>query len=139
MKIKRSVYEELMCEVPAVPPEVGIILGGKGDVVECYHVDPGLPCGDGCYLPDTGDLNLVIEDWVEKGVSLIGFAHTHSSVPTLSSADKVYINEILGSLKLYFDALRFPVVIPGEHMVSYVATMEGNNLIIAEDNMDFLD
>lgn len=138
MKIRKRIYDELIHDVPDVPPEVGIILGGKGGIVECFHVDIGLSCMNGCYVPDTGGLNAVIEDWTEKGTALIGFAHTHHSVPTLSSADKIYIREIMNALKSHFDILHFPVVIPKGYMVNYTATIEGDNLTITRGDLYYL-
>lgn len=138
MKIRKRVYDRLIHGVPDVPPEVGIILGGKDGIVECYHMDCGLLCGNGCYMPNTDCLNAVIEDWAEQGTALIGFAHTHHSVPTLSMADKVYIREILNALKFNFDILNFPVVIPKGYVVNYIATIKGNDLIITRDDIDFL-
>lgn len=138
MKIDKSVYDDLMNTVPATPPEVGVILGGKGGIVEFYYVDSGLPCGDGCYVPDTDALNAVIDGWCDKGIDLIGFAHTHSVSSKLSAADRLYVKDILKAQQPYHASLLFPVIIPHKCVESYAAEIRGDNIVISEDQIKII-
>jgi hypothetical protein len=100
VQITRDVYDQLLRDCPDVPPEVGGILGGHGDVVSTFALDaPGNPDANNQYAPDTGRLNSIISGWADRGVDFYGIFHTHFPYGYyLSPEDEVYIRQILSAM-----------------------------------------
>lgn len=136
MVISKTLYERLMKEIPTVPPEIGVILGKKTNIIDYYYLDYGLAHSAECYVPNIDILNSVINDWARDGIQFVGFAHTHNNIPTLSSADKEYIFEILQAVKSYRKSLLFPVIIPQQHMVCFSASIQGKDLVVVDQSIE---
>ncbi len=136
MKILKDVYQYILHSAPAVPPEIGGILGSIGGVVRVCQMDNGHPAGCKCsYSPNVDFLNQIIKGWNVDGILFHGIFHTHFfGVQTLSYGDINYINAILHSMPAYIRELYFPIVIlPEKIIVSYLAARNGNAVEIKSD------
>ncbi len=141
MIIKSNVYHAIVNNVPNVPPEVGVILGGSDGIISCYYIDYGIPSNKiGCYTPHIQKLNAILNTWNKHNLDFIGFAHTHhSNSCCLSSGDRVYIRNIMKSLQGSLDALLFPVIIPKETIIGYIARYYNPRLHIENDTITIID
>ena len=99
LTMTRSVYKQIQETIGRLPAEQGGILGGDREVGAITHF-----CFDGsarrsgvAYSPDHECLNrLLSEDWNPKGISLLGFVHSHPpGVRGLSAGDLAYARVIL--------------------------------------------
>ncbi|MCI5728235.1 MAG: hypothetical protein MR374_01660 [Clostridia bacterium] len=141
MKILASVYQRILDSMPAVPPEIGGILGSiDGVICEC-QVDAGCPIHCGCfYSPNVDFLNDTIKNWQSKGIVFHGIFHTHFfGVQTLSDGDMAYINVILQAMPTHISELYFPVVVlPEKIVVSYLAIHDGKMVNIKNDELSIV-
>jgi len=146
MKIIDAIYSRMINEMAPVPPETGGIIGGHGDIVEYVCFDtPNIngaavnlpPCR---YIPNVGLLNEQIEEWRIQGIDFYGVFHTHShSMHELSSGDKDYIMTIMKAMPEFVSELYFPLVLPGESMVSYIATRNDKGIFINGDTIERIE
>lgn len=138
MKILTTVYKYILDSMPAVPPEIGGILGSiDGAVCEC-QIDAGHSAKCGCfYSPNVSILNNTIRDWQRKDIHFHGIFHTHFfGVQTLSDGDIGYINTILRAMPTNINELYFPIVVlPEKQMVPYLAVRNGNTVEIKNDEL----
>ena len=108
-----EVYEKIRGTVGATEAEQGGPLGGDlsaGLVSEFIH-DAGGACDASSYSPDVATLNGVFRhDWGPRGISLLGFVHSHPrGFPQPSIGDAGYAAELLDSLPA-LDRLLLPIV-----------------------------
>ena len=77
-------------------PEMGGILGSNENrvVTEFHHDDTGRTTAR-TYTPDTDKLNKVIREWSQRGITFVGFVHSHPpNRVRLSSVDVRYAKKI---------------------------------------------
>lgn len=108
-----EVYERIRGTVGAAEVEQGGPLGGDlgtGLVSEFFY-DAGGACDSSSYSPDVATLNGVFRhDWGPRGISLLGFVHSHPrGFPQPSIGDAGYAADLLDSLP-GLDRLLLPIV-----------------------------
>ena len=137
MVIALDVYEKILRSFPAVPPESGCILGAREDVVCAFGYDRGFPPPDrAVYVPSIEALNQIIHQWAAEGIRFYGLAHSHPlGQRSLSGSDIAYIHTIMRAMPAYIDKLYFPLVFPGEEILSFIAIRQQNNVNILPDNI----
>ena len=138
MRINKEIYNNILTLVRDIPPESGGILGEKDGVIQFVVYDEGRKTGKMCsYSPDVQKLNVVIQDWQEKGILFCGIFHTHFfGVETLSEGDRLYIKMIMEQMPMEIEKLFFPIVVlPQREFVVYVASREQGPLIIKKDTI----
>lgn len=137
MVIEKEIYQKILSTFPSVPPEGGCILGANGDVVCLFEYDSGFPRLDmAVYMPNVEFLNHVIQQWASKGTQFYGLAHSHPyGQQSLSSSDISYINTIMQAMPANIEKLYFPLVFPGEEIISFVATRHQDKIDILPDNI----
>lgn len=77
-------------------PEMGGILGGNENrvVTEFYYDSTGRTTAR-TYTPDTDKLNEVIREWSQRGITFVGFVHSHPpNRNNLSAVDIRYAEKI---------------------------------------------
>ena len=137
MKIDNDIYWSILHAFPHVPPEAGGILGSRNGIVCAFEYDAGLPqFAEAIYIPDVKRLNRVISDWANSGISFCGLAHSHPPMQKTHSANDVsYINSIMKAVPVSMDNLYFPLVIPNEELISYVARRGETGIRILDDEI----
>lgn len=142
MQIESWIYEQILNKMPTVPPETGGILGWKRPRWICaVDFDRGIPAPKGMqYCPDVGRLNAVIEEWGKKSVRFAGIFHSHrAGNEKLSKEDLRYAKMIMNTMPDDIETLYFPIVIPGQKMIPYLARRTENGEIdIREDEIIIL-
>lgn len=135
--IKENTFYSLLNAFPIVPPEAGAILGAINGVVSYFAFDAEMPRQDAAiYTPSTKKLNLIIQEWAEQGISFCGFAHSHPfDQRSLSSNDICYIHCIMNAMPGSIEKLFFPLVFPGETMLSFVANSKQGEVTIEPENI----
>ena len=143
MVFLQKTFLEFLNGFPVVPPEAGAILGSQhNDIVSAFEFDLGFPqYGRAQYIPNTEFLNAVISEWASTGIRFCGIAHSHpSGQDTLSSGDIEYIEHIMRAMPESIKQLYFPLVFPGENMVSFVATIVKDGTVkIEPDHIIIID
>ncbi len=138
MRIMTDVYQCILNAIPAVPPEIGGILGGVNGVVCKCQIDTGNPKDCGCfYSPNVNRLNATIQAWQKTEVRFIGMFHTHFfGVSTLSDGDIAYIKTIMAAMPEFISKLYFPIVVmPEKVIVVYLAWRNGMTVEIKSDEL----
>lgn len=137
MKIKRSVFRELIENTPALPPESGGILGGRGGVVTCCRADAGLSGMPARYVPDTDALDRVVEQWHAGGTTFYGMYHSHYPRDRLlSRGDRQYIERFMRGLPGSVSFLYFPIVLPGEEVIVYRADRTAGGVRVVREEIE---
>ena len=139
-KIKKSVYDFLLFDIPYAPPECGGILGGINEIVMFYVKDLGSASpNSNRYYPDVDKLNSVIAEWTAVGIDFMGIFHTHpSGDEKLSQADYEYIESILENVSEYTDSLYFPLLIPKEKIMCYCAVNIAGEIDVFQVAIDII-
>ncbi|MDO4154763.1 MAG: hypothetical protein Q4E21_07940 [Clostridia bacterium] len=136
MKMQRAVYDEILQTCPAVPPESGGLLGGRGGVITQYIADSGLGNGYDRYAPNVQVFNAVLAEWQKDGVQFFGLYHSHfPQGERLSDADVFYIETILRATANAADTLYFPLVFPKEKMIAYRVALSDGQVQIQPDGI----
>lgn len=137
MKIKQTILQNILKNMPEMPPEIGGIFGGNNDIVTHYLLDKNSSAVGCYYTPNTTLLNHCIQEWQTEGISFLGIFHTHFfSVDTLSEGDKQYIVKIMQAMPPQISKLYFPIiVIPEKIMIPYVAMKKDDSIIIQKDDL----
>lgn len=139
MKLKRTIYNELLNSCPDNPVEVGGILGSADGVVMTYMFDNG-KSEYGKYSPNVNFINNTMCLWDEQGIDFAGMFHSHyPSGKNLSYADKEYIKAIMLSIGDNYSFLYFPIVIPKKEIISYKAELKNEKVIISFDKIYIID
>lgn len=137
MKIQRTVYTQLLQACPVPPPETGGILGGRNGIVTTFALDRLGTCGT--YSPDAEKLNLIISDWEKQGIAFLGIFHTHPLGDSeLSIHDRSYVERIMIAMPSRISKLYFPLVFPGDRMLSFAAEEKFNGICIHTDAIKFI-
>lgn len=137
MKIKKSVYEQILEFCPIVPPETGGIIGSHSTVIDTVAFDD---CNNtmqaAVYVPDVVRLNRVLAQWQENNIHFFGMFHSHlKDQETLSGDDIEYIKSVFLNLPHTITGLYFPIVIPNSHILSYKVIIQNHNIIITSDKI----
>lgn len=129
MCIKDELYKDLLRR-PTVPPETGGILGRRKGVICAVFYDEGLIHTESAvYQPNVDRLNQCIYEWEQEEIEFCGMFHTHfPGQETLSTGDKIYIQKIMESMPDQIKRLYFPIVIPGEKVISYEAIFRNGDI-----------
>lgn len=137
MVIDRDIYYSILSKLPPVPPETGCVLGAQNGVITTYVYDAGiLQCNVAAYEPQIDVLNHVIMQWSKMDVQFLGIAHSHPNGQTsLSSGDVKYIHSIMNTMPHSVNTLFFPLVFPGDKIISYVALKSSGEVKIIPDNI----
>lgn len=136
MRIFNGILEEILLNIPPVPPETGGILGGSEDIISVYAVDDGIKTIEQYdhYFPDTDRLNCIIQNWSKNGIDFYGIFHTHfPGGVTLSNGDKKYITRIMNSMPQQIHHLYFPILLPKETVVYRADRVDGQIQIVGDD------
>ena len=138
--IKDTIYYQIMCNTPSVPPESGGILGSVNDIITNYIPDSGLHDGNiGKYIPSIPYLNEQIRLWYDQNIKFCGIYHTHFEGDIkLSGGDILYINNILKQFQPYMDNLLFPLVFPQKEIIFYSAKLQNGIVKIYDENVIFV-
>lgn len=132
-KFTLQVYIALL-NLGSAPPEIGGVLGGEDMVISKIAIEK--PCGGYEYIPNVDYLNKVIKGWNERGVSFYGMFHTHpTNATTLSKYDIEYIRSIMFAMPTSVYSLAFPLVIPQEAVILYVARKKDGEVIIEKEKV----
>lgn len=137
MVIEKELYQRILRRFPSVPPESGCILGAKDHIVCSFAYDRGSPRLDmAVYMPNVEALNQVIQRWASEGTQFCGLAHSHPcGQRSLSCSDIAYIHAIMRAMPAGIDQLYFPLVFPGEEIISFVAVRRQNRIDILPDDI----
>lgn len=137
MKITKAVLHDICEELCIVPPEKGGIIGSINGIVCDYCMDDGTVQAERyAYVPNVENLNSVIDQWSDKGICFAGMFHSHPYPQTeLSSADREYIETIMGVMPDSILELHFPVIVPGLGMIGHLTKREGGKVIIIPEDI----
>ena len=140
MKILANILHRLLLSYPTVPPENGGILGGTQNIITEYYHDNSIQKDIIAeYSPNTFHLNIKIQDWHKKGIEFYGLIHSHPSFEkTLSLADIDYIMNIMNSIPFNECFLYFPIVIPHETIIPYIAHKKDSDIKISNDILQII-
>ena len=139
MKISGFIHEKIMSMYGIVPPECGGIIGGKDEIItEYYHDFTTSDINSAVYEPNAEELNRVIHNWSERGISFYGMVHSHPENEKMLSEDDIsYIKELMCSLtdgtKLYF-----PIVFPKQTIVPYGVLLKNGLITIVEEKLEIV-
>lgn len=140
MKIRNTIYNQILYYCPNVPPEVGGVLGARNDIIDSVFFDFGLHRDKmAVYTPNVDRLNKAITQWHNDGVEFLGMFHSHpKGQESLSSDDIEYINSIMHNMPERVKTLYFPIIIPKSHIVPFKAINQNHNILILSDTIDLV-
>ncbi len=140
MKITKQIFDIIMQQCSPVPPEMGGIIGGHGELITTVVCDPSV--GDAyqaIYRPNINHLNDWIMLWSRKNIEFRGVFHSHpKNQQNLSATDRAYIIKIMSAMPETVEELFFPIVIPDTDMYVYRARKDGLNILIQNDSVEIL-
>lgn len=137
VKIYNDILNEIIKQMPIVPPEAGGIIGGKDGQVCCWEYDKGYSEKGCSYSPNVNFLNKVIEEWIDKGYDFMGIFHVHfGGSKSLSDGDKNYIEKIMKAMPSVIEKLYFPIVVqPEKQLISYVVHQDSLGKIVVDTDV----
>ena len=141
MEILLKTYNQILVSFPSALPEAGGILGCRTDGVVCvFRYDPGSGCSlSTVYEPNVALLNKAIEDWAAEGIAFCGIIHSHlPGVELLSQEDLEYMDIILNAMPQGITQLYFPIMIPKEKILPFVARMGTDGIIVQKDTLNII-
>lgn len=133
MKIHNEILNEVLDQMPLMPPEAGGIIGGKEGRVSLWEYDTGYLTKGCSYCPNVNFLNEVIAAWIDRGYDFMGIVHVHfGGSKLLSDGDKKYIEKIMKAMPNSIEKLYFPIVVqPDKQIFSYMAYRSlGDEIVI---------
>lgn len=101
LRITASIYKQIINTIGYFPPECGGILGAAADgLVTEFYFDAYGKSTPNSYTPDIQSINeILINDWMPRGVLMVGIVHSHSNnIPFPSCGDIRYGIRILQAL-----------------------------------------
>ena len=117
-----SVYHQICETIGKLPPECGGVLGAvQNDFITEFFFDAKGNSSVNGYAPDIQSINdMLINDWMPRGVLMVGIVHSHSNgIAVPSCGDISYGIRILQALDIV-DRFYLPIV----------TTSEDNQLIL---------
>ncbi|MCY3785952.1 MAG: ThiF family adenylyltransferase [bacterium] len=113
VRIAEPAYTEAIASLGGLPAEAGGPLGGdhRTGIVSEFYLDESARRDEHSYSPDVETLNRLFRtQWNPRGLSLLGFAHSHPpGVPVPSTGDRRYARRLLAALPS-LDRLQLPIV-----------------------------
>lgn len=112
LKLSKDVFSQILDSIGKHPPECGGVLGAREDgiITEFYFDEHGISSTNG-YAPNVQMINeMLIYDWMPRGILMVGIVHSHSNgngVP--SCGDISYGVRILQALDTV-DRFYLPIV-----------------------------
>lgn len=140
MNIRITIYKQILCFCPYVPPEVGGIIGASRDIIDSVAFDPGTQLNEAAvYSPNVKRLNEYIAQWQKNGIEFKGMFHSHpEGQESLSTDDIKYIKSIMLSMPKHVKELFFPIIIPNSHIISYKVINQNHSFNILHDRIDLV-
>lgn len=140
MKILANVLNYIINFYSTVPPESGGILGGTQNTITEYYHDNSIQSDMIAeYIPNIFHLNIKIHTWYKNGIEFYGLIHSHPSAEdTLSSSDIDYITNIMKAIPETNLSLYFPIIIPHQKIIPYIAQKKDNNIKISKDILQII-
>ena len=134
MKIHNETLNEVLNQMPIVPPEAGGIIGGKEGLISLWKYDAGYIAKGCSYCPNVNFLNEVIATWMDIDYDFMGIVHVHfGGSKYLSDGDKKYIKKIMKAMPDSIEKLYFPIVVqPEKQLFSYMAYQDFMSEIVIE-------
>ena len=112
LKLTQSIYLQILATIGKHSPECGGILGGTvaGEITEFFFDSTGESSPMG-YTPDVEAVNqMLIDDWMPRGILMQGIVHSHAEQNTVPSCGDVgYGIRILQALDTV-DSFYLPIV-----------------------------
>ena len=139
--ISGCVYHDIMKTIGSVSPEMGGILGVRGNIIEKFFFDgqhSSYEKKESVYIPDISKLNSVLQSWYEEGITFAGVIHSHPlDMRKLSAEDVVYANCIMKENGLKY--VHFPLVFPDDGTIIWYEVSSGGavNELTYEVEKDF--
>ena len=112
IRITRAVYDAIIDNLSARTTECGGVLGaGANDIISEFYFDATGQSNPGGYVPDVNAINeMLIKDWMPRGVLMVGIVHSHvNGVGCPSCGDIGYGIRILQALDTV-DRFYLPIV-----------------------------
>ena len=112
LKLSNSVYQQICGTIGKLPPECGGILGStNGSIITEFYFDKSGKSSVTRYAPDVfGINNMLIHDWMPRGIFMVGIVHSHANkVLAPSCGDISYGIRILQALDTV-DKFYLPIV-----------------------------
>ncbi|MDO4294573.1 MAG: hypothetical protein Q4D90_00240 [bacterium] len=133
-KISKRIYDEILDKCHIAPPEMGGYIGEKNGIIDKVVFDVGIQSKEkATYIPDSVLLNQTFQIWNEEKIEFCGIFHTHlSEQRCLSVGDKEYIKRIMAINKNCLKSLYFPIVIPKQEILLFLAIWDMDNLRIVK-------
>ena len=108
--IKRKVYDDIVHTIGKAPIESGGIIGEKDGIICEYFFDKSDVHKDCRYIPNLNKLNAIINAWNKRGVSFIGFVHSHPNMYNKPSTGDAEYAQKLFLYNKNLKRLVFPIV-----------------------------
>lgn len=140
MKIKESVYKQILSFCPLVPPETGGIIGAFSAIIDTVAFDNCNKVIDAAvYVPDVIRLNTILFNWQKENISFCGLFHSHIKGQEMLSKDDIeYIHTIFSCLPQTIKILYFPIVIPQTYIIPYKVLNKNHSIEIISDKIDLV-
>lgn len=138
MRILDSVYNDLIMKIPAAPPEMGGLVGGKHDIIDRYELISGENSkSEALFIPDVEISNSILTSWQNNEIVFWGIFHSHPDCcPCLSYQDKDYAERILKAVDFYTNSLYFPIVLPGREIIFHKASLKNGEIFFEIDKLE---
>lgn len=112
LKLSKGVYSQILDTIGKYPPECGGVLGAGEDgiITEFFFDETGKSTPSG-YAPDVTVINdMLINDWMPRGILMVGIVHSHANgINVPSCGDISYGIRILQALDTV-DKFYLPIV-----------------------------
>ena len=133
MKVEKDIYDRMLGVCP-VPPETGGIIGGESMCISKIVVEETRERYR--YIPNVDFLNKTISEWRSQGISFYGMFHSHPiRCDRLSRTDEGYIKKIMNAMPNEIDQLMFPLILPGDKIIPFIAKRVNEDVVIEEGEL----
>ena len=131
--IEKDIYDRMLGVCP-VPPETGGIIGGESMCISKIVVEETRERYR--YIPNVDFLNKTISEWRSQGISFYGMFHSHpEGCERLSKVDEEYIHTIMDAMPAQIDTLMFPLILPGDKIIPFIARRTENDVAIEQGEL----
>ena len=112
MKIKKSVYRQMLRSFSPAPPERGGVLGIVDGTVCAYACDEKEDIAvRAAHRAEEDELKCALKKWRRKGITFAGFVHSHpNGQDCLSQGDLRFAERVFGCLPEETACLYFPLI-----------------------------
>ena len=141
MRITKDVLHAIKGTIGKRPAEQGGILGSSdgGETIDHYYFDEHAGTSAGTYSPNTEYINrVVLPGWEERGISPVGFVHSHPrGVRHPSQGDKEYAAPLMDAMGV--ERLALPIVQSGKsskyELLGYFAQSSDDEVQVTPANI----